>query len=410
MKSSVRKYLSGYLKIQIFGYSPERFLNLCSYQKINLWDLNVKGRTYEMKISVKDFRKLKPIIRKTKTKVKVVQRYGFPFFLQKYKTRHFLFAGLLMGILFLFFMSGFVWEIEIDGNIRCSDEEIRMFLKTMDISEGKRKKEISCDKIAEMMRENFDDVIWVSASVDGVELKIEVKENMDRIYEEEMEKSPPMDIVADKDGVVKSIITSKGKPMVKAGDEVKKGDILVSGTIEILNDAMEVTGYQYQVAEAEIYVQTEYVYEEEIEHTYETLEGTGKKKYQVWVENNDKIYFIGSVKNGYKYYKIYEQQKKITLGDIVPLPWKFGIKTVEECKKKTENYTEEEVRLKLSEKFHRFCQNLEKKGVQILKNDVKIYCGAERTSAKGILVLEEKTGETVAGERYKINENGKETY
>ena len=51
----------------------------------------------------------------------------------------------------------------------------------MDISEGKRKKEISCDKIAEMMRENFDDVIWVSASVDGVELKIEVKENMDRI-------------------------------------------------------------------------------------------------------------------------------------------------------------------------------------------------------------------------------------
>ena len=122
MKSSVRKYLSGYLKIQIFGYSPERFLNLCSYQKINLWDLNVKGRTYEMKISVKDFRKLKPIIRKTKTKVKVVQRYGFPFFLQKYKTRHFLFAGLLMGILFLFFMSGFVWEIEIYGNIRCSDE------------------------------------------------------------------------------------------------------------------------------------------------------------------------------------------------------------------------------------------------------------------------------------------------
>ena len=68
------------------------------------------------------------------------------------------------------------------------------------------------------------------------------------------------------------------------------------------------------------------------------------------------------------------------------------------------------MRVKLSEKFHRFCQDLEKKGVQILENDVKIYCGAEWTSAQGILVLEEKTGKTVTGETYTINEDGKETY
>lgn len=315
-----------------------------------------------------------------------------------------------MGILFLLFMSTFVWKIEIDGNIRCSDEEIRRFLKTIDVSEGKSKKDISCEKIVELMRKNFEDVIWVSASMDGVELKIEVKENMDRVYEEETKDSPPMDIVAEKDGMITSIITSKGKPMVKAGDVVQKGDILVSGSIEILNDAMEVTGYQYQVAEADIYVQTEYAYEEQMEHSYEILEPTGKKKYQVWVETDKKIQFIGNLKNGYKYYKISEYQNKLTLGEIVPLPWKMGLKIVEECRKKTQTYTEEEVRAKLSEEFHRFCQDLEKKGVQILKNDVKIYCGVERTSAKGILVLEEKIGETIAGERYEINENGKETY
>ena len=410
MKSSVRKYLSGYLKIQIFGYSPERFLNLCSYQNINLWDLNVKDRAYEMKISVKDFRKLRPIIRKTKTKVKVVHRYGFPFFLQKYKTRHFLFLGLLMGILFLLLMSEFVWKIEIEGNIRCSDEEIRMFLKTIDISEGKRKKEVSCEEIAKQMRQNFDDVIWVSASMDGVELKIEVKENMDRVYEKEIEENPPMDIVAERDGIVKRIITSKGRPMVKVGDEVKKGDILVSGTIEILNDALEVTGYQYQVAEAEIYIQTEYTYTDQIEHTYEIMEDTGKKNYQIWLETNHKIFFIGNHKSGYQYEKIHESQKRVVLGGIIPLSWKFGIRTVEECKKIAETYTEEEMRVKLSEKFHRFCQDLEKKGVQILENDVKIYCGAEWTSAQGILVLEEKTGKTVTGETYTINEDGKETY
>ena len=409
MKNSVRKYLSGYLKIQILGYSPERFLNLCSHQKINLWDLNVKDRTYEMKISVRDFLKLKPIIRKTKTKVKVVERYGFPFFLQKYKTRYFLFSGLLIGILFLFFMSVFIWEIEIDGNIRCSDEEIKMFLKEIDVSEGKRKKEISCEEIAELLRGNFEDIIWVSASMDGVELKIEVKENMDRVYEDESEKVAPMDIIADKDGMITSIITSKGRPMVKAGDMIKKGDLLVSGSIEMYNDAAEVIGYQYQVAEAEIYIQTEYSYEEELQHTYEILEETGKKKQQIWIESDEEIRFIGSLKNGYKYYKVSSEQKSIKLGNIVPIPWKFGMITVEECNKKTKTYTKEEIQVKLSQNFQRFCQDLEKKGVQILKNDVKIYSGVERTSAKGILVLEEKTGETVTGKRYEINENGKGT-
>ena len=362
-----------------------------------------------MKISVRDFRKLKPIMRKTKTKVKVVERYGFPFFLQKYRNRYFLYSGILAGVLFLIFMSSFVWKIEIEGNVRCSDEEIKMFLETINISEGKSKKEISCEQIAKLMRENFDDVIWVSASMDGVELKIEVKENMDRVYEDETEKISPMDIIADKSGMITSIITSKGKPLVKAGDIVEKGDILVSGSIEIYNDAMEIVGYQYHIAEAEIYVQTEYSYEEELEHNYEILEKTGKKAFQIWLETEDKIRFIGSVKNGYKYYTVSEYQQDITLGQIVPLPWKFGVKMVEECQKKSRTYTEEEIQVKLSEKFHRFCQDLEKKGVQILKNGVKIYSGVERTSAKGILVLEEKIGETVTGERYEINENGKGT-
>ena len=31
------RYLRGYVKIQIQGYSPERFLNLCSYHHILIW-------------------------------------------------------------------------------------------------------------------------------------------------------------------------------------------------------------------------------------------------------------------------------------------------------------------------------------------------------------------------------------
>ena len=51
------RYLRGYVKIQIQGYSPERFLNLCSYHHILIWGLAYEDHCYELCMSVRDFKK-----------------------------------------------------------------------------------------------------------------------------------------------------------------------------------------------------------------------------------------------------------------------------------------------------------------------------------------------------------------
>ena len=53
-----------------------------------------------------------------------------------------------------------------------------------------------------------------------------------------------------------SIVTRSGVPLVKVGDQFKKGDILVSGTLEIKNDAQETIGYEYTSADADLYART----------------------------------------------------------------------------------------------------------------------------------------------------------
>lgn len=68
MLLSLIRYIKGYLRIRIIGYSPERFLNLCSHHHIYLWGLEPCGHHYEMYISVTGFRKLKPIIKKNEDK------------------------------------------------------------------------------------------------------------------------------------------------------------------------------------------------------------------------------------------------------------------------------------------------------------------------------------------------------
>lgn len=401
MQARIRKYIAGYLKIQITGYSPERFLNMCSHHKIDLWNLTSCGYAYEMNISVYDFRRLKPILRKTKTKVKVKERCGFPFFLQKYRKRQLFAAGLVICTIFLFFMTTFIWNIQIEGNHKYSEEEIRKILKQQEVYVGQMKNHIHCDDISAYLRKNYTDIIWISASVEGISLKIQVKENTDRTFKRKSEVyEVPSDIVADKDGIITDIITRQGIPLVHIGDIVQRGDSLVSGNIPIYNDAKEIIDYQYVAADADIHAQTEVPYEEQLNSEHNVLKESGKKKWGIWLDTGKKrCYFGYSHPAGHAYYKILEKEKQISIGSQWNLPVSFGVLEYRECHLQTENYAETETRIILSENFHRFCKKLEEKGVQILQNSVKIYTGVERTTAKGILTLNEKIGNPVTVEK-----------
>ena len=75
--------LAGYLRIRVEGYSPERFLNLCCYHGISLWNLRPAKGAYEMNIRVRDFRRLRPLVRKSRAKVRITQKRGVPFFMME---------------------------------------------------------------------------------------------------------------------------------------------------------------------------------------------------------------------------------------------------------------------------------------------------------------------------------------
>ena len=84
----ILRFLRGYVKIRIKGYSPERFLNLCSHHQIDIWGLQPCKNSYEMYVKLKDFRKIRPIVRKTRTKVILVERFGMPFLSQGVGAEH----------------------------------------------------------------------------------------------------------------------------------------------------------------------------------------------------------------------------------------------------------------------------------------------------------------------------------
>ena len=109
---SLIKFFRGFLLVRLNGYSPERFLNLCSNHNILIWSLSNRGDTYEFYISIAGYRKLKPLLKKTKTRITILKRIGFPFFLYRYRKRKLFFAGILLCfcLLFSLILSHFIQE------------------------------------------------------------------------------------------------------------------------------------------------------------------------------------------------------------------------------------------------------------------------------------------------------------
>ena len=141
------KYLKGYLRIRVWGFSPERFMNLCSNRNILLWDISREGDVYYMCISLKGFYQLKDIVRKTGTRVAICQRYGLPFLIPTLLSRKVFLLGLCMAVFFWIWSSMFIWDIALVGNYHITEDLFQKFLKSRQVTVGMSKKQLDIESL-----------------------------------------------------------------------------------------------------------------------------------------------------------------------------------------------------------------------------------------------------------------------
>ena len=391
MFTSLFRYIQGYLKIRVTGYSPERFLNLCKNKKIDVWGLEARQNAYEMYIRITGFRKLKPILKKTQTKVTIEGRYGLPFFFHKYRKRKLFFAGIILCLILIYSFTFFVWDIHLQGNLTITNNVLIEYLETQNISHGMLKAKVDCEQISKDIRKNFDDIIWVSTSVQGTRLFIHVKENTDTFEITEAQEEPS-DIVADKDGVIKSIVTRNGVPQVVTGDEVKTGDLLVSGTVDVLNDAKEVVAHHYVMSDADILLERIVQYEDKIAVKYEKKEYTSKKRHLFFLKAGEHEFILGWRKNSFENFEVQTKESRLKLNENFYLPFIVGKETVVEYNFVESEYSKEEMKTLLTHNYDRFCKELEEQDAVILDSNFNIIEDEDGMRASATITLIEEVG------------------
>ncbi len=390
---SFAKYMSGYLRVQVTGYAPERFLNLCSNHNILIWELSRIEDGYEFCISIQGFKELKPFLKKTHTKVKIKKRFGFPFQAFRYRKRKLFFCGILLFFGFLFQLSRFIWNIEIIGNTSVTDSALITYLTEQGCGFGVKKSDIDCTGLEEQIRLDYSNIIWTSAQISGTKLTIWIKENLVTNEPKEAEqKDTPQDIVADKDAVIQQIITRNGVPQVEAGTEVKKGELLVSGRIDIVDDAGTVVNHQYTVSDADIYGYTSYSYSDKFSMTYQKKTETGNSAKRYGIGLAGRKLNIPWFKPDYLQSDKSTEYRQLNLCSDFYLPVILYIDTYTEYEIQTLKYTKEEAKKVANDRLNAYLKKFNEKNIQILEKDVIIDMNEKYCSVTGEIQTCEKIG------------------
>ncbi len=219
-----------------------------------------------------------------------------------------------------------------------------------------------------------------------------------------IENTTPSDIIASKDCIITSIITRKGTPMVTQGSVVKKGDILVSGRVDVYDDNGEIADYQYYAADADIYAKTLEEYNNEFDIKYTSKNYTENEKLRFYLRILNKKINIRNGKIRYNEYDMITNESQLKIGNNFYLPFIFGKVQIKEYISETRNYTKDEAIAKGNKLLKQFCENLIEKGVQIVENNVKIHIGKKSCKIDGYLVVIEKIGKRVDTEILSIPE------
>ena len=310
----LKSYISGYVRVITEGYFIERLINSCLKSGIFIWNSKRKRATIlETNVKIKDFKKFVKIAKQSKCRIKIKQKRGIPFIFNKYKKRKTFLIFLYIIIIGIFLLSNFIWNIEIEGNENISEEEIIGTLKKEGLKIGTLKNKIDTKEIVDKMRLDRDDLAWCGIELKGTNAIVKIVEAYRK--PEIIEEDDYCNIIAKKDGIIVKINATNGTPIVKEGDVVKSGTVLIGGWLEGKH-----TGINYVHANGKIMAKVWYTQNEKVELEQEIASRTQntENKFSVRI-NNFTINFYKTLSKFEKYDTI-EEIKKLKIFSNFYLP------------------------------------------------------------------------------------------
>lgn len=225
--------LSGYVEFQVEG-DGARFFTIAAKRGIDFWGFRRTDGKAAARVKPRHYRVLRPICRRCGCRTRILRRRGLPFQFRKLRKRPGLLAGAVLAAALFWFLSGFVWGVEVTGCDRVPVNLVAKSAQERGICRGMAKKDLIPQAAATSILNDLPMLSWATVNTDGCFVQVAVKEGVAAPEREETQELS--NIVATRAGEVVHIEAQQGRPEVQLGQAVKEGQLLIAGVYQEIPD------------------------------------------------------------------------------------------------------------------------------------------------------------------------------
>lgn len=298
----------GKISMEVIVPSIERFLNVLWQENIELFSVKRKSiTTLRIEVSYEQYEEVVAIVEKMRGKVKVINKSGVIYVIKKIINKKSLIAGAFIFVGIIYYLSTYVWSVEITTENNLSPFEVRRDLEKLGIKAGMKKNDIDVYDLERRLETVNDEILWLRIRIEGSTLKVLVKEKVNP--PELSDKQQIGNIIAERGGEIKRIFVTSGTAMVAPGDIVNKNDLLIQGVRGIDENIHEVP------AKGVVIANTFYEMSSEVQITGEEFLRTKKEDSDIYIELFGAKIYLKKAINNFEYYDKIEDKSKLI--DIV---------------------------------------------------------------------------------------------
>ncbi len=285
-------FVCGSVLIEIRGAYPERFLNLCAVRGIEFWDMSAPDvGVLCVCMSVSNYRKIRPIAKKTMCHVHILKKQGLPFFTYRFRRRAALIAGCAVFCIVAWVFTSFVWVIDINGFESLNTEVLRRELARGGVYIGAYADSVDIESLKNDILIKMPELSYISVNFSGSHAEVTARRRT--MPPEIIPMDTPCNIVAERGGIITDIVVKSGLPAVARGDTVIEGQLLASGYVTGRAGSTVITH-----ASAEVSARTWRRETAKMPRTYAEKSYTGREKKQhtlILFGKRIKLYFNGGI-------------------------------------------------------------------------------------------------------------------
>lgn len=224
------KNIRGIIDFKVSGENVYKFINGIRDKHIVCTSQQCREGCFYGQIYRRDEKKVEDIADETGVNIEFTDRHGFRFKAMRYRFRFGIILGIIITFGFVFYCSNIVVSIEVCGNNEITREQVISALADIGIYKGRFIPDINFHSCEQKLRLSIPDIAWTGIRHTGSRIVVDVTEVT--APPEMILDDVPCNIVSAKDAQLIYADVYAGHLMKKIGDGIKKGDIIISGTVE----------------------------------------------------------------------------------------------------------------------------------------------------------------------------------